>query len=311
MTIAVEPEQDADWAARCRRRLRIGLEILGEEAEPMKLTDLQDLAAAREPLTAYDLSLTTNNGVRAWINFGWNLTTTYEHPGWLHATSEGGFRLTAQGRAALATYPDPQELYDVAVTGYKDWDAARNEILPDVAADPSTDVLHGGSGAAHALRGARQILDAWRSGGSAFVEDGHVWTLEQARSLREYFDSAPPSPACNSPGVSLVRGPSPCRGGFGAAGRPTERHGREHQAEPRAQPLDPGDRSAGTAMAHLGRPGAGLRPRRASAHCHSDGNADFVRQDARPLVRAAGTATRHRLGRPVGVPGAGFRGGWS
>ena len=86
------------------------MEELGRQEHPVKLTEVQDLAAQRVPLNDYDLSLTNSGAVRAWNNLGWNLTTTYEHAGWLHATTDGGFRLTREGRQALDRYPDAMEM---------------------------------------------------------------------------------------------------------------------------------------------------------------------------------------------------------
>ena len=179
-----EPAQDPDWTARCRRRLRAALEELGKQADPIKISEVQDLAAAREPLNDYDASLTSSGAVRAWNNLGWNLTTTYEHAGWLHATSDGGFRLSRQGREALETYPDPMDLYDAGVQGYRTWDAARNETLPDLPGDPSADILHAGPGAAHAMRACAPVLEAWRTGGSAFSAG------------QRGVDRRPPPPTC-------------------------------------------------------------------------------------------------------------------
>ncbi|MFD2081556.1 5-methylcytosine-specific restriction enzyme B [Actinopolymorpha cephalotaxi] len=198
--LSPQPEQDPDWTARYRRRLRAAMEELGKQADPITLTELQDLAAAREPLTPYDASLTNSGAVRALNNLAWNLTTICEHAGWLHATSEGGFRLAADGRAALASYPDPQDLYDAAVVAYREWDESRKATLPDPEADPSTQVLHAGSGTVHALRAAAPLLDAWRAGASAFTEDMEVWTAGNARALRDYLDRTS-TPHATLPGL--------------------------------------------------------------------------------------------------------------
>lgn len=198
---AGQPVQDPEWAQRCRTRLRAALEELGKQADPIKITELQDLAAQQVPLTAYDASTTDSGAVRAWTNLGWNLTTTYEHAGWLHATYDGGFRLTREGRMALDTYPDPQALYDVANQAYQAWDSARNESLPDLAAAPETDVLHGGPGAAHTMRACAPVLDAWRSGGSAFAPGEVVWSADSAAALRQYLDTAPRPVPATLPGL--------------------------------------------------------------------------------------------------------------
>lgn len=189
--IQAPPAQDPDWTARCRLRLRTGMEVLAEQSEPVTIPELQELTATRVPLNDYDKSLTKSGTVRAWNNFGWNLTTIIEHVGWLHATNEGGVRLTASGKEALAAYTDPQQVYDVANVAYKEWDALRNETLPEVGGNPEADVLHGGSGAAHALRAAAPVLEAWRTGGSAFSPGAAVWTAEHARELDEHLRSTP------------------------------------------------------------------------------------------------------------------------
>ncbi|WP_369075897.1 AAA family ATPase [Nocardioides renjunii] len=169
----------------------------------MTIPELQDLTATRVPLNDYDQSLTKSGTVRAWNNFGWNLTTIIEHVGWLHATNDGGVRLTASGKEALAAYADPQQVYDVANLAYKEWDALRNETLPDVGGNPEVDVLHGGSGAAHALRAAAPVLEAWRTGGSAFSSGAAVWTAEHARELDEYLRRSP-SPHATLPDLPSV-----------------------------------------------------------------------------------------------------------
>lgn len=196
---ATEPVQDPDWARRCRTRLREALVVLGEHQAPLKINDLQDLVAQRVPLNDYDASLTASGAVRAWTNLGWNLTTTCEHAGWLHATSEAGFRLTREGRAALEQYPDPMTMFDAAGAAYQAWDAARNEQLSDIEADPATDVLHAGSGAAHALRACHPVLSAWRSGSSALLPDEQVWTASHAATLVGHLDAAPSPVSPNLP----------------------------------------------------------------------------------------------------------------
>lgn len=193
---AGQPVQDAEWALRCRMRLQAALKVLGEQSAPLKATEVQDLAGERVPLNEYDESLTTSGAARAWNNLGWNLTTTYEHAGWLHATSDGGFRLTREGRAALETYPDPQALYEAGVQGYRAWDEARNEVLPDPDVDFSSDVVHGGAGFAHVQRACDLVLTAWRNGDSAFSPSSGVWSAATVQALNEYLATAPkPTPA--------------------------------------------------------------------------------------------------------------------
>ncbi|NPD06525.1 AAA domain-containing protein [Nocardioides sp. zg-1308] len=178
---------DVDWPARYRLRLREAMVVLAEQDEPT--ADVFTPAAERVPLTAYDASLTKSGKGRASINLGWNLTTIIEHAGWLHATSEGGYRLTREGRAALERLRDPQELYDEANTSYSTWDEVRKAALDEPTADPSTDILHTGSG--HARLAVEPVLEAWRTGGSAFVPNGAVWTEPSARELAAYLASTP------------------------------------------------------------------------------------------------------------------------
>lgn len=193
--------QDADWPARLRRRLRAALEVLSEQSYAIPIQELYSRVAEREPLTAYDRSTTSQGKERAWTNLGWNLTTTYEHSGWVHATYEGGIRLTREGRQALDTYADAASLYDAGNAGYIAWDTARKEVLPDPPADPTTDVLHSpGNGYAHSLRACAPVLEAWRTGGSAFG-DTPVWTPHATIALRVYLD-AQTNPTALLPGLS-------------------------------------------------------------------------------------------------------------
>jgi len=193
---ASDPIQDAQWTQRCRTRLREALVVLGEQDHPLRIAEIQDLVAARVPLNEYDATLTASGAVRAWVNLAWNLTTNCEHAGWLHATSEAGFRLTRDGRSALAAYPDPLRMFDAAHETYQAWDAARNEQLPGIAAFPETDVLHAGSGAAHVLRACQPVLEAWRSGDSALSPGATVWNAGATAELRDYLERAPqPAPS--------------------------------------------------------------------------------------------------------------------
>lgn len=201
---ATAPVQDAEWTQRYRARMRAALEVLGEQSEPLRLTELQDLVAERVPLNDYDASVTASGAVRAWNNLGWNLTTICEHAGWLHATTEAGFRLTREGRQALTTYSDGMAMYDAAIEAYQAWDAARNEQLPDVVADPDTDVLHGGSGAAHVLRACTPVLTAWRTGDSAFSPGTPAWSAAAVSALRTYLDAAPQPTAATLPKLDDV-----------------------------------------------------------------------------------------------------------
>ncbi len=197
-----EPEQDPDWAARCRLRLRAAMEVLGEQVDPV--ADISSLAAERVPLTPYDASLTKSGAVRAFNNLGWNLTTTYEHTGWLHATSEGGYRLTLEGRQALADHADPLELFEIANRRYGEWDTLRKATLPSPPADPAVDVLHTSNGAVHSRLATAPVLNAWRTGGSAFRADGHAWTQQNAAELARYLGGSTTQIPATLPGLESL-----------------------------------------------------------------------------------------------------------
>jgi 5-methylcytosine-specific restriction protein B len=167
----------------------------------MLTAELQELVAQRVPLNDYDKSLTVSGDVRAWNHLRWNLTTTYEHAGWLHVTTEAGFRLTREGRAALKTYADGMAMYNAANHDYQAWDSARSEQLPDVKADASTDILHGGSGAAHVMRACCPVITAWRKGDSAFSRGTPVWSAATASALSKYLESAAQSTPPTLPGL--------------------------------------------------------------------------------------------------------------
>lgn len=201
---SVEPLQDPEWAARCRVRLRAALEVLAEQDRPVRIAVLQDLAAERVPLNDYDASVTSNGAVRAWTNLGWNLTTTFEHAGWIHATQDAGFRVTQQGRAALGMYRDPEELYAAAVESYYVWAAARSEALPEPEFSPVDDVVHAGAGAAHAFRACAPVIVAWRTGGSAFSAGEPVWSPATTSALLEYLNHADEPTPGTLPGVSSL-----------------------------------------------------------------------------------------------------------
>ncbi|SDO46618.1 AAA family ATPase [Geodermatophilus sp. DSM 45219] len=201
---AAEPVQDPDWTPRIRRRLRAALEVLAEQHAPLKLTELRELVAGRVPLNEYDLSVTKGGKVRGWNNLDWNLTTNVVHAGWLHVTSDGGLRLTREGRAALEQYQDPVALYDASNKLYWAWDAARGEMLPDLSAGPTHGVLHGGPGAAHSMRAAADVLEAWRNGRSAFLPDTVVWDSATTSALLTYLESAAQPTPATLPGLESL-----------------------------------------------------------------------------------------------------------
>src|SRR4051794_17522258 len=120
-----EPVQDAEWTTRYRRRLSAAMEELAKQPQPVTMQEVQDLSAVRVPLNDYDRSVTKSGAIRAWNNLGWILTTGFEHAGWLHATADGGLRIAKPGLAALASHPDPQDLYETCNVAYRDWDQLR------------------------------------------------------------------------------------------------------------------------------------------------------------------------------------------
>ncbi len=193
--------QDPQWQSRYKGRLKAALEVLLEQEGPLRIGELQALVTPRVPLNEYDSSQTKTGRVRAWLNLGWNLSTTFEHAGWLHATSESGFRGTRAGRLALSEHPDPGALFDAAGAAYYEWDAGRKEVLPPPAGLPESDVLQPGSGSAHTLRAVKPILDAWRKGGSAFDPAQHVWQASTVRSLLDYLTSVPQQTKGTLPGL--------------------------------------------------------------------------------------------------------------
>lgn len=178
--------QDAGWTARNRRRYRAALEQLREEPEPIRWAELTEKSAERVQLTEYDASTSKSGAVRAWTAMGFQLMTSYEHAGWLHATTEVGFRLSSDGEAALGEH-DAEELYAAAQVAYAEWDKLRHSDLGVEAIPQADGILHSGSGYAHARQVIDPVLAAWRSGGSALV-DGSIWTEQRATALRDYFD---------------------------------------------------------------------------------------------------------------------------
>lgn len=180
---------DGDWPARSVRRIRHAMEELVGRPEPISQIELQDACVAREPLTAWDASLTNSGAVRAWTNLGWNLTTNVEHAGWLHATRDG-FRATVEGRAALGEHPSPQDFFQASVDVYYEWDALRKATLESVE-QPSTAITHGGSGFVHASRATAPVLAAWRDGGSALAPGLDAWGASAAVALRDFLVAEP------------------------------------------------------------------------------------------------------------------------
>ena len=177
---------DAQWPVRARRRLRAAMQVLADANGPIPLKDLRDAAAKLEPLQAYDASTTKTGGVRAWNDLGWYLTTSYEHSGWLHATSSAGYRITDLGRTQLEKL-DAQQLFEASGAGYKVWDVARLETLSEPDPDPATDILHPANPLAHVRRGAEPLLAAWRTADSAFRPGIPVWTEATTSTLAAHL----------------------------------------------------------------------------------------------------------------------------
>jgi 5-methylcytosine-specific restriction protein B len=199
------PDQDPEWASRCRLRLHAALEVLSEQSDPMRAPELQAATELKVPLTPYDASTTKSGAKRAWNHLFWNLTTTYEHVGWLHATPTG-YRLTQEGRSTLVSGLGPQSLYEAAVAGYQEWDGARKETLPDIVADSAADVIHPGSSAAHALRACEPLVAAWRNEDSAFLPGTPVWSEEATSALSSYLRDATQPTAGELPGLASDTG---------------------------------------------------------------------------------------------------------
>ena len=198
MTTTTDPDPstadmtpDPEWTQRYRLRLRATLEELIQQPGPVPMAGMQALAAARVPLNDYDESLTKSGAVRAWNNLGWLLTTSFEHAGWLHATPDGGFRAAKEGADALGQYPDPQSLYEAANQAYRDWDALRKASLTPAPVDAATEIVHDGTGFAHARLATEPVLAAWRSGDSALVPGANVWGHAAATALRDYLATEP------------------------------------------------------------------------------------------------------------------------
>ena len=203
---------DPGWTQRYRLRLRVALEELVQQPGPMPLAEVQTLAAARVPLNDYDESVTKSGAVRAWNNLGWLLTTSFEHAGWLHATADGGFRATKQGASALADHPDPQSLYEAANLAYRDWDALRKAALPPAPVAADSDVVHDGTGFAHARSVVEPVLTAWRSGDSALAPGTEVWSLAAATALRDYLTAEPNPDGADDRARAGCRTGACCRG---------------------------------------------------------------------------------------------------
>ena len=159
------PEQDPDYYQRCHSRLLVGLKSVAGRQSPISLTELQDITAAAVPLSDYDLSPTKTGSVRAWVNFGWNLSG-FQNAGWL-LMADAGIRASAEGVEAASRFDDPFDLMAETENRYKVWDAARKEDLSAAVSDPAKAIVHPGSAAAHASRAAAALLEGVKRGDSA------------------------------------------------------------------------------------------------------------------------------------------------
>ena len=194
------PAEDPTFPGRCRDRLRAGMEVLAEAGEVFPYEGIQELTAERVPLTPYD-QVTLEQGVmRAWNIFGWNLSTDCQHSGWVVSRSGREMRLTREGRAALARYADGTSLAKASKEGYRAWVRLKDEHLEHTV-DPSSEVVHAGSAAAHALRGAEAVLKSWRSASSVASSGSSPWYPEAVEHLSTYLDRAPQPLPWHVPGL--------------------------------------------------------------------------------------------------------------
>ncbi len=186
---AYDPSLSSDegWPARRKARLRAALQHLVDADRPVPVAELYAAALAAVPPLVWDAGVTKSGSHRGRNDLGWYLTTSYEHAGWLHVTTQGGFRATREAATALAEYSSAEALFEASGEGYQLWNARRTEPPTPVPGDPDDDVLHGTSAATQALRCTGPVLDAWRSGGSAFTPGAAAWMREHAAALRDHL----------------------------------------------------------------------------------------------------------------------------
>ena len=188
------PEQDPDYYERCYRRLLVGLKAVAGRQTPISIQELQDASAAAVTMTEYDLSPTKTGSIRAWVNFGWNLSG-FQNAGWL-LMADSGIRASTEGVDAATRFDDPAELMAETDKRYKVWDAARKEDLSAAASDPAKAIAHPGSAAAHATRAATTVLRGLKDSSSAFAPGTPAWSPEATSSLARYVHSTTgPRPA--------------------------------------------------------------------------------------------------------------------
>jgi 5-methylcytosine-specific restriction protein B len=198
--MVVVAEAPLEGPQRANSRLRIALEVLAEQDSAMTVQALEDEVCTRLPYDETEASLTDTGAVRGSVKFRWGLS------GWTNSgllMRADGVRITREGRAALQE-PDSDKLRASAHERYRQWDRARKEVLPDWPGDPSSDVLHPGNGAAHALRLTTACVAAWR-GGTSLLDGGvAAWSTDSVAELRAYLDAAPRPVPAQLPGLAAV-----------------------------------------------------------------------------------------------------------
>jgi 5-methylcytosine-specific restriction enzyme B len=184
---------DPEWNLRVRRRIKAALEVLNEQQKPLAKADLRAAVIERVPLTAYDRTEDQRQRERYWVYLAFNLSTTFQHGGLVHH-ADSSYRITIEGRAALAEDSSPEELFSRGVTGYRAWDAARTEQIEPPAADPTSQIIHSGNAAGHVFRAVTPILNAWRAADSALLPGAPAWFPETTAALLDYLDRNPEGP---------------------------------------------------------------------------------------------------------------------
>jgi 5-methylcytosine-specific restriction enzyme B len=171
-----------------------GLEVLSTQQEPMAKADLRAAVVEMVPLDTYNRSEDQRQRERYWVNLAFNLSTTSQHSGLIHF-ADGTYRITTEGRAALAGELSPEELFAKAVTGYRAWNAARTEQIESAATDPTSQIVHSGNAAGHVFRAVTPILDAWRAADSALLPGAApAWSADATAVLLDHLERNPEAP---------------------------------------------------------------------------------------------------------------------
>ena len=101
-------------------RLRGALTCLAERGVPTPKDEVVAYVEKHWPPSGDDLD-TISNGSPRWLpDFLWN-TTNMVRAGWMTKDGRGNWSITADGRAALAKYPDPTVLYNQGNAHYQTW----------------------------------------------------------------------------------------------------------------------------------------------------------------------------------------------